>query len=231
MFADFSFAPPSTTHPRAADTDMHTHAYDASSPRAASATIDEGYCSSVSESISDLSRRFDRHSLRAPAPLERRAHPSTAPPPPQPPRRSSSPPPLRQLHSIRHQRQLATRRQCSTENLARISHLVHRMLHDDQDDPLARQTTYPHQVTHHLAHRRTHHPANPDTSSPCASPLSPTSTTSSAYDSESDYRPHDHPARLPWSAIDGARTRRADAVEKTIRMRRRPGGRPARRKE
>ncbi|MCJ1317983.1 hypothetical protein MMC15_003310 [Xylographa vitiligo] len=170
-----------------------------------SSPLDEGYCSSASDSIADLSTRFDRHSLR-----------------PSPPPRPHSPP---ALHSVRHQRQLATRRQCSTENLTRISHLVERMLHDRSGSEAPRSAA-------RIAHQSAYFP------DPASS--SPRSPTSSLDDSESDYslaagsreRVAPAAAARPWSAVEAARGRRKDAVEKTVRMRKRPGGRTtARRKD
>ncbi|MCJ1396546.1 hypothetical protein MMC18_009437 [Xylographa bjoerkii] len=204
------------------------------------ASIDEGYCSSVPDSITDLSTRFGRHSLRPRDEPPRASLAHHHPRPAVPQRRSS--PHSSQLHSVRHQRHLATRRQCSTENLARISHLVERLLHDGDAHYLSARSTarIAHQTTYHPpgalpSLSATPAPATRESASTCSSPLSP---TSSAFDdSESDYGravrspEQPAPAARAWSAIDGARSRRKDAVEKTIRMRKRPGGKTARCKD
>ncbi|MCJ1383530.1 hypothetical protein MMC17_006644 [Xylographa soralifera] len=239
MFDDFSFAPSATLSDTAMD-----DALPSPRSRGVPASLDEGYCSSVSDSIADLSTRFDRHSLRprdGPTHLPHHAsfpyhHPSSSIPP------LRAPPPSNHLHSVRHQRQLATRRQCSTENLSRISHLVERMLQDGDAHGLSSRSAA------RIAHQRTYLPAgvmpsiaatpsatNHESSSSCSSPLSPTSSTN---DSESDYsraaRSHEHltaSAARPWSSVEPARSRRKDAVEKTVRMRKRPSGKTARRKD
>ncbi|MCJ1434538.1 hypothetical protein MMC27_003907 [Xylographa pallens] len=235
MFDDFSFAPSATTH-AAMD--------DALAPPLSRGTLlsslDEGYCSSVSDSIADLSTRFNRHSLRSPPHHHHHHHPTSSSVP-----LHRSPPPSNPLHSVRHQRQLATRRQCSTENLSRISHLVERMLQDDSDAHclasrsaarIAHQNTYlPAGARLSIAATPSSTAANQGSSSSCSSPLSP---PSSIYDSESDYslaaRSRERPTAMaarPWSTVEPARSRRKDAVEKTARMRKRPGSRPLRRKD
>ncbi|MCJ1281026.1 hypothetical protein MMC26_000344 [Xylographa opegraphella] len=225
MFDDyFSFAPSSSSS-SSSSAAAHPSIPSALAPPLSRALpfLDEGYSSSASasasasDSITDLSTRFGRHSLR--------------PPPPHPTATLYPPPTTTTPHrpSIRHQRQLATRRQCSSENLTRISHLVERLLHDSSD-------------AHCLATRSAARIAHQSTYSASAawSHPSPQSPTSSLDDSESDYgraagpsreREHELLGARQWSTADAARSRRRDAVEKTVRMRKRPGGRAVRRKE
>ncbi|MCJ1296071.1 hypothetical protein MMC34_007636 [Xylographa carneopallida] len=241
MFDDFSFAA-STTRSTLMDDSLpppFSHEVpSSSSPSSSPSPLDEGYCSSTSDPISDLSTRFDHHSLRPrPPPHYHRTSPTLA---------SSSNP---QLHSVRHARQLATRRQCSTENLARISLLVERMLHENpttssNNDSITANdhpsTARP--LAHHHSSARlslTAPSSRGSFSSAGSSPLrSPTS--SSTYDSESDYgfvvgqRGHNAAAlkaARSWGVLDAGRGHREGAVEKVARMRKRPGGRTGRRRE
>ncbi|MCJ1420147.1 hypothetical protein MMC32_006504 [Xylographa parallela] len=239
MFDDFSFVPSA-----AARSAMDNDARASPLSRGTLASLDEGYCSSVSDSMADLSTRFNRHSLRPTTHHHHHHHHHHHPTASSIPSHRS-PLPSNPLHSVRHQRQLATRRQCSTENLSRISHLVERMLQDSSDaHRLASRSAarIAHQSTYLPAGARLSIAATPllaahqESSSSCSSPLSP---PSSIYDSESDYslaarsREH-HPTATTarsWSTADAGRSRRKDAVEKTARMRKRPGGRTERRKD
>ncbi|MCJ1476397.1 hypothetical protein MMC13_005063 [Lambiella insularis] len=189
--------------------------------------VDEGYCSSeTNASIAELSRDFDRQSLE-PSRLETSVSCSHTFTPTAHPRRPSLS--RNHLSSVRQQRQLATRRQCSTENLARISHLVERMLHDGDSDYLANRSAV------RIVHQEHYHPSNcgpsiADTTSSTpaigfTSPGSPMSDGDSDHNVTSGISEHPFGISCPSNAMDGERAGRRTAVEKTIRMRKRPTGR------
>lgn len=232
MFRDFSFRSSTTQLDYVTNCPMEEGGLDPAS-RSYRSLIDEGYCSSETNiTIAELSRDFDRQSLQS-SRLETSTHraynyTSTAHL-----RRSS--PSQHHLTSVRQQRQFAARRQCSSENLARISHLVERILQVDDSDNLASHSAV------RNAHQKHYPPPecvpsiaettslpNHNAFSPYISPLS---LISSAEESESDNnimtraREFSFGIVRPTSAMDGERVARRSGVEKTVRMRKRPTGR------
>jgi len=202
---------------------------------------------SIPPSVADLSRRFGRQTLRnhtlqnhdLPPQLATSSAQPTQPTASTPRRRATTPPDY--CSHVRHQRQTASRYQCSTSHRLRVSQLVERMLQEDDAGAnmhynLISKATEEESTTS-TADAFTSH-LSPSNSSNSTSKLfdesyscsSPRTTSPSVEDPESDpplmWRTSQQSAfGVPYiRSTDSAAPRRRNAVEKPVRMRRRPGG-------
>ncbi|MCJ1245898.1 hypothetical protein MMC30_003102 [Trapelia coarctata] len=201
-------------------------------------------------SVVNLSRQFGRQTLENHT-LQHRdtsSSQSTLPTASNSRRRATTPQDYFSL--VRQQRQMASRYQCSTSHRLRVSQLVERMLQEDDaganmhynliSKATEEETTTP------LPDASTSKPSASNlsesnsstsnlfgTSYPCSSPLT---TSPSVEDPESDpplmWRTSQQSAfGVPYiRSTDTAAPRRRNAVEKPVRMRRRPGGKGQRHK-
>ena len=201
--------------------------------------------SSTSPSVVELTRRFGRQTLQnhpqnheIPPRLDVSSSQSTRPTASNSRRRATTPQDY--FSHVRQQRQMASRYQCSTSHRLRVSQLVERMLQEEDAganmhynliSKASEEGTIapiPEASTSHLSASKPSSPKLFDDSYSISSPPKP---TPSVEDPESDtplmWRTSQQSAfGVPYvRSTDDAAPRRRNAVEKPVRMRRRPGAR------
>ena len=207
----------------------HDHTSESASP--IHVDIDEGYCDSevgMHLTMEDLSRHFDQQSLHhRPRPFAidasgSHAHYHTTP------NIHRRPTPQNYFSTVRRQRQLASRNLCNPAHLRLVSHLVECM---QQESSSSYQTNNSSSFnTGHGPYPSSEIPPSiPDTRMPTFAddwfcPY-PSPFLSSPEDSESERSVHSRPDRQPVlftrNMFDPPTSKRRNAVEKSVRMRKR----------
>ena len=197
--------------------------------------VDEGYCEPTPGThitMEDLSRHFDQQSLyQRPQPCaidtsRSHAYHRTTP---NIHRRSTI---QDRFSTVRRQRQLASRDQCNSVHLQRVSSLVERIL-QESNSPYQTDNNSALNVGHEPCPPSKPVPSIPDTSMPIFADdwfcPSPSPFLSSPEDSGSERsmfsRSDRQPVLFTRNMFDPPKSRRRNAVEKTARMRKRGGER------